>query len=119
MAEKPSELENRDRIDPIARTAGAGTDRFTDGNDYADGDSDGLELSEITDDQPEETEQIKAQIEETRSQLGETIDAIQEKLSLSNMSEQVSEQVTNVIESAKDTAYDATIGKAVGFKKFG
>jgi len=119
MAEKPSELENRDDLDPVARTAGAGTDRFTDGgdSDYADDDAAGMELSDVTDDQPEETEQIKAQIEETRSQLGSTIDAIQEKLSLANVSEQVSEQVTNVIESASNSAYEATIGKAVGFMK--
>jgi len=119
MAEKPSELENRNDLDPIARTAGAGTDRFTDrgDGDYVDDDVNNLELSDVTDDQPEETEQIKAQIEETRSQLGETIDAIQEKLSFSNVSEQVSEQVSNVIESASNSAYDATIGKAVGFMK--
>jgi len=64
-----------------------------------------------------ETEHIKAQIEETRSQMGETIDALQEKLSFSNLSEQVSEHVNNAIETAKNSAYDATIGKAVGFMK--
>src|SRR5688572_23317016 len=63
------------------------------------------------------TEEIKAQIEETRNQMGETIDAIQERLSFANISEQVSETVNNAIESAKDTAYDATIGKAVNFMK--
>src|SRR3954471_13242824 len=70
-----------------------------------------------TDMDSDETEHIKAQIEETRSQMGETIDALQEKLSFSNVSEQVSEQVSNVIESASNSAYDATIGKAVGFMK--
>jgi ElaB/YqjD/DUF883 family membrane-anchored ribosome-binding protein len=81
-------------------------------------DSDNVDVSAATtEDQPEETEHIKAQIEETRSQLGETIDAIQEKLSFSNMSEQVSEQVSNAIESAKDSVYDATIGKARYFMK--
>lgn len=68
-------------------------------------------------DQPAETEMIKARIEETRKEMGETIDAIQERLSIANISEQVSETVSSAIETAKDTAYDATIGKAVTFMK--
>lgn len=69
---------------------------------------------------PPETNAIKARIEETRREMGETIDAIQERLSLANISDQVSETVSNAIESAKDTAYDATIGKAVNvMKNFG
>jgi predicted ribosome quality control (RQC) complex YloA/Tae2 family protein len=47
------------------------------------------------------TEEIKAKIEETRADMGETIDAIQERLSYANISEQVSEQVSNAIETAK------------------
>jgi ElaB/YqjD/DUF883 family membrane-anchored ribosome-binding protein len=65
----------------------------------------------------DETEHLKAQIEETRSQMGETIDALQEKLSFSNLSEQVSEHVNNAIETAKNSVYDATIGKAGKFMK--
>jgi ElaB/YqjD/DUF883 family membrane-anchored ribosome-binding protein len=65
----------------------------------------------------EDTEHIKAQIEETRAQMGETIDALQEKLSFSNLSEQVSDHVSNAIETATNTIYDATVGKAVGFMK--
>jgi len=65
----------------------------------------------------DDTEHLKAQIEETRNQMGETIDALQEKLSFSNLSEQVSEHVNNAIETAKNSVYDATIGKAVGFMK--
>lgn len=65
----------------------------------------------------DETQHLKAQIEETRSQMGETIDALQEKLSFSNLSEQVSEHVNNAIETAKNSVYDATIGKAVGLMK--
>ncbi|MEP7212569.1 MAG: DUF3618 domain-containing protein [Acidobacteriota bacterium] len=117
MAEKPGELVAKDSIDPIARTAGAEGDPFMDRYSSEITDSEKLELSDQTSDQPEETEHIKAQIEETRSQLGETIDAIQERLSFANVSEQVSEQVSNAIESAKDSAYKATIGKAVGFMK--
>src|ERR1043165_2962736 len=60
----------------------------------------------------DETEHLKTQTEETRSQMSETIDALQEKLSFSNLSEQVSEHVNNAIETAKNSVYDATIGKA-------
>ena len=63
------------------------------------------------------THEIRAKIEETRADMGETIDAIQERLSFANISEQVSEQVSNALETAKDTVYDATIGKVVGFMK--
>ena len=48
-----------------------------------------LEIETNTDDAPEETEHLKAQIEETRAQMGETIDAIQEKLSFSEYIRQV------------------------------
>jgi hypothetical protein len=65
----------------------------------------------------DETEKIRAQIEETRADLGETIDAIQEKLSFSNISGQVSEQVNHAVETAKEAVYDATIGKAVNIMK--
>ena len=74
---------------------------------------------ETTDDATDETGQIREQIEETRNRLGDTIDAIQEKLSFSNISEQVTEQVTeqvsNIYETAKESVYDATIGKAGKF----
>jgi len=68
-------------------------------------------------DMPVEAEQIKGQIEETRNQMGETIDAIQDRLSFSNLSEQVTEHVTNAVETAKGAVYDATIGKAANFMK--
>ncbi len=61
------------------------------------------------------TEKIRTDIVETRSQLSETIDAIQEKLSFSNISEQlkdeVSEHINSAIQTAKDSVYDATLGK--------
>jgi ElaB/YqjD/DUF883 family membrane-anchored ribosome-binding protein/uncharacterized protein YdhG (YjbR/CyaY superfamily) len=65
----------------------------------------------------DEPEQIRQQIEETRKEMGETIDAIQEKLSFQNISEQVSEQVNNVIETAKESVYEATIGKVGNFMR--
>ncbi|MEO8572445.1 MAG: DUF3618 domain-containing protein [Pyrinomonadaceae bacterium] len=119
MAERPGELNSSDRLDPVARAAGAGADQFLERSSE---DDSGAEFREFnsdarTDETPEETEQIKAQIVETRHQMGETIDAIQERLSIANIQEQVSETVSSAIESAKDTAYDATIGKAVNFMK--
>jgi len=112
MAEKSTELTNMDDQD-----LGTFSASRKDGDDYGmDSGAEGsYDLS--SDEAPEDTHQIKAQIEQTRSQLGETIDAIQERLSLSNISDQVSETVNNAIETAKDTAYDATIGKAVSFMK--
>ncbi len=109
MAEKTSELVTFNEPDAVSTAAGATQDVYlerTTDNDY----SAETETSEASD----ETGQLKAQIEETRSQMGETIDAIQEKLSLQNISEQVkdqvSEQITNALETAKATVYDAVIG---------
>lgn len=74
-----------------------------------------LTENEISDD-PDE---IRGQIEETRRDMSETLDAIQEKLSFSNISEQVkdqvSEQITGAVETLKTTVSDATIGKAGKF----
>jgi hypothetical protein len=69
------------------------------------------------DERPEETDHLKAQIEETRTQMSETIDALQERLSFENLSGQVSDHVSNALQTVKDTVYDATIGKAVGVMK--
>lgn len=111
MAQEPSQL-NRDSTDFNesefeSLTAGKSDDLITTAS-AADVD---------TDTGNDDTEHLKAQIEETRNQMGETIDALQEKLSFSNLSEQVSEHVNNAIETAKSSVYDATIGKAVGFMK--
>jgi hypothetical protein len=71
----------------------------------------------VMEETPEEVGHLKAQIEETRQHMGETIDAIQEKLSFSNISEQVSDQVSSVIETAKHAVYKETIGKMVNYMK--
>ena len=118
MAEKPGDVNNIDKLDPLAVNAGAGTDPFLER--YAEepvDDAEARALAGDTGEQPAETEHLKAQIEETRSQMGETIDRIQEKLSFSNVSEQVSETVSHAIETAKDSIYEATIGKAVNFMR--
>ncbi len=63
--------------------------------------------------------QIRRKIEETRGEMSETIDALQERLSVDTISEQVSEKVSEkaseFYETAKDTVYDATLGKAEEF----
>ena len=96
-------------IDAVGYTAGASNESALMTNDAA---------SAAVEAIPDEPEQLKAQIEETRSSMGETIDAIQEKLSFSNIAEQVKETVSDQINSAVDTAqtamYDATVGKAGG-----
>lgn len=103
MAEESGELENTSESnDEYALTKAESSD---------------IEASLPDVDTTDEPEQIKAQIEETRAQMGETIDAIQEKLSFSNISEQVSEQINSAVETAKDAVYDATIGKAGTFMK--
>ena len=73
--------------------------------------------SEAEEKRSDETERIHAEIEETRAEMGETIDEIQDRLSFSNISEKVSEKVSEAVDTAKDTAYDATVGKAVNFMK--
>ena len=79
---------------------------------------DDADLSLATDDDTDaNAEQLRHEIEETRNSMAGTIDEIQERLSISNISEQVSEQVSNAIETAKDSAYDATIGKVANFMK--
>jgi ElaB/YqjD/DUF883 family membrane-anchored ribosome-binding protein len=114
MAEKTDELTSFDSVDPSASTRRA-LEKYPEGGPVSA--SEKRETLESREEVPEETGHLKAQIEETRHQMGETIDAIQEKLSFSNISEQVSEQLNNAIETAKHTVYDATIGKAVNYMK--
>ncbi len=118
MAERSSELENLDRIDPVPppTVAESGHALAERSGDYTVSEAHKFGAAPVSD-ADQETEHIKAQIEETRSNMGETIDAIQDRLSFANISEQVSEQVNNAIETAKDTVYDATMGKAVNFMK--
>ncbi len=62
-----------------------------------------------------ETERLRERIEETRRGMGETIDAIQEKLSFSNISEQVEDQVSEQIGSAVHSVRDAAMEKVGDF----
>lgn len=107
MAEETSLTQNNEKTE-MTEDVNSEINR----TDYALGD---VETDENTD----ETEQIREQIEDTRAKMSETIDAIQEKLSISNISEQVTEQVTeqfsNLYQTAKETVYDATIKRAGKF----
>lgn len=122
MAEKRNDVENYDRVDPAEYTVDSlREDKLASRRDMTDfADSDSSSETDIKADgggQPNEAEHIKGQIEETRSQMGETIDAIQDRLSFSNLSEQVSDHVNNAVETAKEAVYDATIGKAADIMK--
>jgi len=113
MAEKSSELSITNQSDNDAEP-----EKGTENYDLSTGVED--QASEaVSSDAPEDTEQIRGQIKHTRREMSETIDAIQEKLSISNISEQVkeqvSEQINNAVETAKDAVYDATIRKAGNF----
>jgi len=107
MAEKSSELDGVIETDNL--TGNASLQKRTD--DYSLSEAETSE-SETSEEMPGETIQIREQIVETRRGMSETIDAIQEKLSLANISEQVqtqvSEQITNVVETAKDAIYGKT-----------
>jgi gas vesicle protein len=78
--------------------------------DYGAGASDaaGAEAIQHTDD----TTEIRAGIEETRAEMSETIDAIQERLNPQHLKEQVTDQVREQFQEVKATVREATIGKA-------
>ncbi len=63
-----------------------------------------------------ETAEIRSRIEQTRVDLGETIDALQEKLDPARIAEQVKDQIkekaTEAFDTAKNTVREATIGRA-------
>jgi gas vesicle protein len=61
---------------------------------------------------PEDTAEIRAGIEETRAEMSETIEAIQERLNPQHLKEQVKDQVREQFQEAKATVREATIGKA-------
>ena len=121
MAEKSSELDNINEPDAVSTMQGANQDLYLQPRDRDFSDLATTDVSDNDDDATADTEQIRSRIEETRSQMSETIDAIQEKLSISNISEQVkeqvSEQITSAYETAKDSVYGATVGKVGEFMK--
>ena len=128
MAEEPgrlSRISDDDESPDAVSTAAGATDTYSTGKlgDYPTSDTETRALEANTtddadatgDEATDDTEQIRAQIEETRSHMSETIDAIQERLSMSNIKEQVSDQINSAVETAKDAVYVATVGKAEEF----
>ena len=137
MAEKSSELiENIKKIDTDStedlttgetalQTRADADDALT--TDETPGDAKAADENTTDDEVTPETEQLREQIEETRRGMGETIDAIQERLSFQNISDQVKDQVSEQISGAVESAKDAFYGKAGeivntvgrGFKEIG
>ena len=120
MAQEPSGLRTDDKRPEVRsdRDEGLADTSITAAN-AEDDERLALSTDETTEDSEtaEETHELRQNIEDTRASMGQTIDAIQERLSISNISEQVSEQVSNAIESAKDSVYEATIGKVANLMK--
>ncbi|MDQ3750279.1 MAG: DUF3618 domain-containing protein [Acidobacteriota bacterium] len=117
MAEKSSELNNLDETDVNSTAVTKRRDSYLEerSSDYSLEDTETLGTGTDTDDATVETEQIRGQIEETRRGMSETIDAIQEKLSFSNISEQVKDQVSEQIGSAVHSVKDAAMEKVGDF----
>jgi Protein of unknown function (DUF3618) len=81
--------------------------RRTDANDLVD-----EQLQAKNAPQPEEqVTEIRENIEQTRANMTETIDELQERLSPSHLKEQVKEQVIEQYKQARETVREATIGK--------
>ncbi|MEJ7847547.1 MAG: DUF3618 domain-containing protein [Pyrinomonadaceae bacterium] len=119
MAQEPNRIE-----EPYTRETDE--EKLMNAPDDVDLDSYGLDDDNETD-ETAETKAIREDIVITRSQMSETIDAIQEKLSFANISgqvkeevsgqissaftsarDEVSEQISSVISSAKDSVYGVT-----------
>lgn len=109
MVKKSSELEDNTENEStaIATTDDLSLETISDDDSLTDADA-----NDADDGATAETEQLREQIVETRRGMGETIDAIQEKLSFSNISEQVKDQVSEQFGSVVDSVKDAAYGKA-------
>ncbi len=68
-----------------------------------------------TDETADETEAIRGQIIETRREMSKTIDQIQDRLSVANITEQVKEQVSEQIGGAVETVKQTVSQKAEDF----
>jgi len=97
---------------------GQGPDQVTRGVSYTgdryDADTASFGASDIptTDAPGEDTAEIRADIEQTRAEMSETIDAIAERLNPTNIKEQVKEQVVEQAREVRDNVREATIGRA-------
>lgn len=109
MDKTPNELEQTDYAESQSLDYGAGLGGMA-GTNYATtpltGGPEMIGFAVTADldaeyDENDEVEQTRQQIEETRTQMSSTIDAIQERLSPEHL-----------VQQAKDTVHDATVGKA-------
>src|SRR5687768_1536880 len=60
----------------------------------------------------DEVQQTRAQIEETCSNMGETLGAIADRLDPQNLMHQAKETAHEVVQNTKEAVYDATVGRA-------
>ena len=117
MAERPGELEKEtiidDDINGNADIAVKTTENTRLTDRPAELGSSAVAVNKVTD--SDNLDVIRENIEETRAEMTETIDAIQEKLSFSNISEQVKAEVSDyvgeTIQTAKNTVYEAVMEK--------
>jgi len=75
-------------------------------------DFDTVGQDEIDAESTDDTAEIREGIEQTRSEMSETIEAIQARLNPEHLKDQVKEQVREQFQEVKATVRDATIGKA-------
>jgi len=117
MAEKSSELNDLNELDADSTAITKRRDSSLEehSGSLSLEDTKTLDVETHTEDATAETEQIRGQIEETRRGMSETIDAIQERLSFSNISEQVKDQVSEQIGSAVHSVKDAAMEKVGDF----
>ena len=121
MAQRPDELDNKistTETDALAVGNSAAAVAATDAgasNAYIENRSDDNATDNETNAEGTPSDEVTDETEQTRSSFGDTINAIQQKLSLSTLSEQVKDEVSGQISSAFETAktsvYDATLGQ--------
>ncbi|MBV9225887.1 MAG: DUF3618 domain-containing protein [Acidobacteriaceae bacterium] len=104
MGETTNEVRSADEFeDPVIRRAPVASESHTSGTEGAN-------------DGGPEAAQIRSDIEHTRADLSETINALQEKLDPTRIAEQVKDQIrekaTEAYDTAKTAVKEATIGKA-------
>ena len=97
MGTGANQMSQKEQYEGVSRTDKPGLDG-----------EDGLKRDADPDAQVEE---IRASIEQTRVEMSETIDELQERLSPTHLKEQLREQVREQYEHAKETVREATIGK--------
>lgn len=110
MAEKPGELNIEISLDVKENSSETIENVYL--KDRSDDEKTDTNATETSSD-PDE---IRANIEETRAEMSEMIDAIQEKLSYENISEQVKEEVSEYVnetyQTVKNTVYETATRKA-------